>query len=143
MSNDTMNVDSLISVWSLAGLIFNLIPLLRNLTGPYKLNGVPLRRVNQRYVIATSTKVPLAGVNVAAIDDKFFARAKEAKKGTEEAMFEGDAPKATVISAERKAAQTTVDAALIKNIDTLQTLSAYISAKFSLSKQDKPHAMVF
>jgi large subunit ribosomal protein L6e len=98
--------------------------------------------VNQRYVIATSTKVPLKGVDVAAIDDKFFARAKEAKKGTEDAMFEGEA-KATVISAERKAAQTTVDAALIKNIETLDTLSAYISAKFSLSKADKPHAMVF
>lgn len=112
-------------------------------SGPYKLNGVPLRRVNQRYVIATSTKVPVKGVDVAAIDDKFFARAKEAKKGTEDAMFEGEAAKATVISAERKAAQTTVDAALIKNIETLDTLSAYISAKFSLSKADKPHAMVF
>lgn len=113
------------------------------MSGPYKLNGVPLRRVNQRYVIATSTKVPVTGVNVAAIDDKFFAREKTVKKATEDAMFEGEAAKATVISAERKAAQTTVDAALIKNIDSLDTLSAYISAKFSLSKQDKPHAMVF
>jgi large subunit ribosomal protein L6e len=110
--------------------------------GPYKLNGVPLRRVNQRYVIATSTKVPLTGVNVKDIDDKFFAREKEVKKGTEDAMFEGEA-KATVISPARKAAQTTVDAALVKNIEKLDTLSAYISAKFSLSKADKPHTMIF
>lgn len=33
-------------------------------TGPFKINGVPLRRVNQAYVIATSTKVDLAGLKV-------------------------------------------------------------------------------
>jgi large subunit ribosomal protein L6e len=31
-------------------------------TGPYALNGVPLKRVNPAYVIATSTKVALDGV---------------------------------------------------------------------------------
>ena len=33
-------------------------------TGPFKINGVPLRRVNQAYVIATSTKVDVTSVNV-------------------------------------------------------------------------------
>lgn len=33
-------------------------------TGPYKVNGVPLRRVNQAYVIATQTKIDLGDFKV-------------------------------------------------------------------------------
>merc|ERR1711881_788947 len=33
-------------------------------TGPYKVNGVPLHRVPQSYVIGTSTVVNVSGVNV-------------------------------------------------------------------------------
>jgi large subunit ribosomal protein L6e len=42
-------------------------------TGPYAINGVPLKRVNPAYVISTSTKVSLDGVN-ANVDDAWFKR---------------------------------------------------------------------
>ena len=56
-------------------------------TGPYKVNGVPLKRVNQAYTMTTSTKVSLAGVEVSKIDDALFKREKKAKKATEEKFF--------------------------------------------------------
>lgn len=43
-------------------------------TGPFRLNGVPLKRVNQAYTLSTSTKVDITGVDVASIDDSYFAR---------------------------------------------------------------------
>ena len=48
-------------------------------TGPYAINGVPLRRVNPAYVIATATKVSLDGVK-ANVDDAFFKKAKRYTK---------------------------------------------------------------
>lgn len=50
---------------------------------------MPIRRVNQTYVIATSTKVDISGVDVAKFDDKYFAREKKQKaKKTEGELFE-------------------------------------------------------
>lgn len=40
-------------------------------TGPFKINGVPLRRVNQAYVIATSTKVDLDGFSVRIVSNSW------------------------------------------------------------------------
>merc|ERR1712223_1364707 len=54
-------------------------------TGPFKLNGAPLRRVNQRFLLATSTKVDVSGVKVpASIDDIYFARIKAEKSAKKE-----------------------------------------------------------
>lgn len=109
------------------------------MSGPYQVNGVPLRRVSPTYIIATSTKVDVSQVNVDKYTDAYFGRAATT---TDEEFFAGDAQKATV-SDERKADQKTVDDALIKAVESVHHLRSYLKAKFSLSKNDKPHNMVF
>lgn len=109
-------------------------------SGPYKVNGVPLRRVNSRYVIATSTKVDVSGVDVASFNDAYFARVASSE---EEEFFAGDEPKPSVASDERKADQKKVDESLLKAVESVPLLKEYLKAKFSLSKNDKPHKMKF
>lgn len=112
-------------------------------SGPYKINGVPLRRVNQAYVIATSTKVDVSGVDVSSITDEYFSRAKDEKKEGEDEFFLGDAPKQAVVSDQRKADQQKVDAALLKAVAATDMLEAYLAAQFTLTSGDKPHLMQF
>jgi large subunit ribosomal protein L6e len=58
-------------------------------TGPFKINGVPLRRINPAYVIATSTKVELpSGLSLDKFDEAYFKVKKEKKgKSTEQEFF--------------------------------------------------------
>lgn len=56
-------------------------------TGPYQVNGVPLRRLNQSYCIATSTKVSLEGVNTKEISDSYFKKTKKESKKVEGKTF--------------------------------------------------------
>jgi ribosomal protein L14E/L6E/L27E len=58
------------------------------LSGPHKLNGVSLRRVNQIYVIATSTKLDLSAAKFDNYDDKFFKRVRTPKKNAEKDIFD-------------------------------------------------------
>lgn len=80
----------LICIWVLFQLVFRIClfsSCFTAATGPYKINGVPLRRVNQAYVIGTSTKVDISGVNVEKFDDKYFAKQVEKKKKKGESEF--------------------------------------------------------
>jgi len=67
-------------------------------TGPFKINGVPLRRVNARYVIATETKVDLSGIESSSLDKvskpEYFVREKKSQsEKSEEAFFkQGEKP---------------------------------------------------
>ena len=113
-------------------------------SGPFKINGVPLRRVNPAYVIATSTKVDVSSVDVSTVTDEYFSRSKDAPKTDGETeFFSGDAPKPAVVSDERKADQQKVDGALLKVVAATEMLEGYLAAHFTLTSSDKPHLMKF
>merc|ERR1712139_740008 len=112
------------------------------ITGPYAVNGVPLRRVPQSYVIGTQTKVDISGLTVSAnINDDFFKKPKAPKKKDDELFFEKD--KESTIDDSRKQLQKDVDAKIVAAIDKTPLLKQYLSSKFSLKKGDKPHQMTF
>ncbi|KAJ2936706.1 hypothetical protein H1R20_g389, partial [Candolleomyces eurysporus] len=115
-------------------------------TGPYKVNGVPLRRVNQAYVIATSTKIDISGVKVdEKVNDAYFAKSSSsAGKSAELEFFEDGKPKAKEAFPESKAAdQKEVDKAVIEAIKKTEYLAKYLKASWGLSKGQFPHQLVF
>ncbi|CAG8977330.1 hypothetical protein HYALB_00009202 [Hymenoscyphus albidus] len=117
-------------------------------TGPFKVNGVPLRRVNARYVIATSYKVDLSGIDSAKVEEvsgeKYFAAEKGEKKKGEEAFFkQGEKPEKKKPSSSRAADQKAVDKALLATLKKEPYLISYLGSTFSLRKGDRPHEMVW
>merc|ERR1711990_1029200 len=86
-------------------------------TGPHKVNGVPVKRVNQGFKAC-------------------------ARFGAEKA--------ANQVSADRVAIQKSIDSAIMANLKKTAAkgpaavqVASYLAARFSLSKNDKPHAMKF
>lgn len=112
-------------------------------SGPFKVNGVPLRRVNPRYVIATSTRINVSSVDVKKFDVSYFASEKKGKGAATEEEFFGDKEQKKEVKAERVADQKQVDAALIAEIKKQPLLKRYIATSFSLKNGDKPHLLKF
>lgn len=90
-------------------------------TGPYEVNGVPLRRVNQAYVIATSTKVSTGGFDIKSIDEKMFAKPKRAATRKGQEKFFGQ-PEKRQLDASFVALQKKVDAGIAAEIQKDETL---------------------
>ncbi|KAN0062224.1 60S ribosomal protein L6 [Thecaphora frezii] len=113
-------------------------------TGPFKINGVPIRRVNQAYVIATSTKLDLSEVKVdEKLNDAYFKRVQAPKAKAEEAFFEEGAKKAP--HPESKVAdQKALDKSIISAVKKAgPNMAKYLAATFSLSKGEHPHLLNF
>ncbi len=86
---------------------------------------MPLRRVNQAYVIATSTKVDLSGVKLPGIDDSYFKRSKT-NSSTEEESFFSEKPKPAIVSDQRKGDQKAIDASLVQAIAKVRFLDVFV-----------------
>jgi len=117
-------------------------------TGPFKINHVPLRRVCQNYLIATSVRVDLEGVKVPKkINDSYFKKEKAPKKKSgEEDIFEVKKKKKKGPSDTRKEDQKVVDRQIVhaikKGKDT-QMVLRYLKCKFSVMGKRYPHDIKF
>lgn len=136
-------------------------------TGPFKINGVPLRRVNHKYVIATSTKVDLSGIDSSALERvsgaEYFSREKKSKaqKGEEAYFKQGEKPEvskrtcsdprkntdfhtqAKKPTSERASDQKSIDKPILSAIKKEEYLASYLNSSFSLRHGQRPHEMKF
>merc|ERR1712127_241217 len=112
------------------------------ITGPYKVNGIPLRRVPQSYVIGTSTVVDVSKADTTAVTDCQFKKPKSAKKKSEDGPFAAAEEKKPLDDA-AKALQEKVDGPVVKAIEAESMLKDYMRARFSLKNGQYPHEMSF
>uniref|UniRef100_A0A6T1ICB2 60S ribosomal protein L6 n=1 Tax=Alexandrium monilatum TaxID=311494 RepID=A0A6T1ICB2_9DINO len=113
-------------------------------TGPYAVNGIPLRRVHQRYCIATSLKLDLNGADYSSIDDVYFKREedkKKKKKNKTESGFFAEQTEKPGMSEEKKEGQKKMDDPIVKSLD--ETTKLYLRSLFSLSEKMYPHELKF
>jgi large subunit ribosomal protein L6e len=112
-------------------------------SGPHKVNGVPLRRVNQSYVIATSTKIDISSIKLdAKFNDAYFKKTEKRKRLTPEQVLDSLKEKKP-LDASRVADQKAVDSKLVALIKKVPNLKQYLSAPFALSKGQYPHVLKF
>ncbi|KAI6034349.1 ribosomal protein L6e-domain-containing protein, partial [Pisolithus microcarpus] len=125
-------------------------------SGLLLINGVPLRRVNQAYVIATSTKIDLEGFKVIqpisppsmldpTINDAYFAKAAAKGSISAEAEFfsEGKPNPKEPFPEAKSGDQKEVDKVVIAAVRKQENLVKYLKASFGLTKGQFPHQMVF
>jgi len=116
-------------------------------TGPFRINRCPLRRINQIYVIATKTKINISGVNVPDnLNDDYFRRKKAKKVRHGEGEIFEQKKTAYVVTDQRKKDQVDVDRQLLVAIKTnpeKKLLCQYLASSFSIRKGMFPHKLNF
>lgn len=116
-------------------------------TGPFSLNSCPLRRISQRYVIATQTRVNLSKVVIPDhINDAYFRREQKKKSNRGEGDLFAAKKEKYVPSEQKKADQLAVDKAVrtaISQHKGKKMLFSYLRSYFALSSTQYPHRLKF
>lgn len=111
-----------------------------------RVNGVPLKRVAQAFVIATTTKVDVSKVKIPDhINDDYFNKNKVKGKKSAGNIFKKDDEKPKY-SDERKNDQKSVDKAILEALRTHKEKSfmvGYLRNRFYLRRGQAPHNLVF
>jgi len=117
------------------------------ITGPFSLNSCPLRRISQRYVIATQTRVNISKVAVPDhINDAYFKRDQKKKRNRGEGDIFAAKKEKYVPSEQKKTDQLAVDKALktaISQNKDKKLLFNYLRSYFALSSSQYPHRLKF
>ncbi len=67
-------------------------------TGPYRVNGVPLLRLPQRHTLTTSKVIDVSGVKTDNVTDAYFNKERSAKGSKEEQFFQDGKAKVSIFS---------------------------------------------
>lgn len=116
-------------------------------TGPFSLNSCPLRRISQRYVIATQTRINLSKVTLPDhLNDTYFRRSLKKQKNRGEGDIFASKKEKYVPSEQKKADQLAVDKAVrtaISQHKDKKLLFSYLRSYFALSSTQYPHRLRF
>merc|ERR1711902_262025 len=95
-------------------------------TGPFAVNGVPLRRVSQRFVIVTSTKLDVSSLSgLEDVEDAYFKKSKSAKSKSKDKKEKQKLPE------NKKKTQLGIDNQLLEVITKTELMKQYLTSYFN------------
>jgi len=119
-------------------------------TGPLALNGCPLRRVCQKYVIVTSSKIDIGKLNTEKLNDNFFNKKKpdserwknwpQRKRQIQLKKLRESRKKLGVTKIQM---QLNVDNAILEELKGERMMKRYLGSYFSIIPGQPPHAIKF